>query len=171
MENWLWKFLAKGREYLNVQDLLEDVDFSQDMNFEDDDAEDGIDIFDLEEDSAEELEEEASDEIPLDSIILKEDMFSETDNHVTFPYILIEGIETQEEFSFLNGLSSDSDTIPAYTIVEDSLVPLMQFDFSLQIFLNLHFMGNYKVTLRKSADTSVPIDIENPEQLVKFIKL
>lgn len=155
---------------MDVEELLGEVDFSQDTNFEEDDRK-GED-FDLEESTLEETFEIVEEqEISLDTIVLKEDMLSETEKDIVYPYILIEGIETQEEFNFLNGLPCRADVLSAFTVVEGSLVPLMQFDFSLQVFLDLHFLGKYRISLQKSKDISVPIDIENPEQLITFIKL
>ncbi len=155
---------------MDVEELLGEIDFSQDTNFEEDDWKE--EDFDLEESTLEETFEIVNEqEISLDTIVLKEDMLSETEKDIVYPYILIEGIETQEEFNFLNGLPCRADVLPAFTVVEGSLVPLMQFDFSLQVFLDLHFLGKYRISLQKSKDISVPIDIENPEQLITFIKL
>lgn len=169
-----WRFSMKGCEQLNLDELLGLVDFSQDPSFEEDDVVSEVheeDLFDLEEDEQDGNSNSESDGIILETIILNEKPLSETEKSVQYPYILIEGLKTQEEFAFLRGLVEQSDSIPAYTKVEGNLVFLMDFDFSLQVFLDLHFLGNYSIVLWKSADVSVDIDIENPEQLVKFIKL
>lgn len=90
---------------------------------------------------------------------------------LSYPCVIMSGVHSQEEYDFFNQAGHRDNTIPGYVEIDGVFVKMMDFDFSIDTLLKLKFLGNYTLTLYRSEDDSVPIDLENPYFLMKFIKL
>lgn len=161
--------------FLDVDNLLELINIEEAENFNQDDCgmyeDDTEELFNLNDDDDEITCLQEEFQIKLDELELGEKEFLKTEQDIVFPYILIEGIESQEEFMFFRTMKHADATIPAYALVEGVMCRFMDFDLTLDSLLNLQFISDYKVSLFKSKDVVVPIHLNDPEQLLNFIKL
>lgn len=90
-----------------------------------------------------------------------------------FPSIVIDGIKTENEFIFFHNRTVDDpeECIPMYFECEGEMVKLGLFPMTLDFLLTLRNIGDYTVTLCTSPTEKKEIDLNNPETLLKFIKL
>ena len=163
---------------MEFQDIFALVNLDSDTDFASDDETsqkeasqkpEAIDpnMFDLEDDSL-----NGPDEEELQEVNLNRAFFEESAENLEFPHLFIKGISTEEELKFYRARTVDGQhSIPVYTEVEGIPIKVMNTDLSLQFFLNLHFVSDYEVTLQRSEGDSIPIDLNDPQQLTKFIKL
>lgn len=119
----------------------------------------------------EEFEEPAGEA----KILLEELDLNNTDETeqtpLSYPCVIMSGIHSQEEYDFFNQAEHRDNTIPGYVEIDGVFVKMMDFDFSIDTLLKLKFLGDYKLTLYRSEDDSVQIDLGNPDFLTRFIKL
>lgn len=172
------RFWRRGSDFLEFQDIFSLVDLGLDTDFTSDDeisqkevnlkqGEINPDTIDLEEDVP-----DVADEEELQEVNLNRAFFEESAENLEFPHLFIKGISTEEELKFYRARTvGKQQSIPVYTEVEGIPIKVMNTDLSLQFFLNLHFVSDYEVTLQRSEGDSIPIDLNNPKQLTKFIKL
>lgn len=92
---------------------------------------------------------------------------------VQYPCVIVDGVTTENEFFFFRDRTIDNPEIclPMYFECEGELVQLGQFPLCLEYLLTLRSIGDYKVTLCKSEQDRTPIDLNDPNVLMKFIKL
>lgn len=160
---------------MDVADLMALVDLEAGKGLEEEvnsleeisEGEFNPDDFDLE-DTFDDEDEEVLQEVNIGSAY-----FETFAGPKEFPYLLVRGINTEEEFKFYQNMTvlESEVSVPVYTEVEGVPVQVMTTDLSLQFFLNLHFIADYDVFLWTSETESIRIDLNNPNQLIKFIKL
>lgn len=96
----------------------------------------------------------------------------ETPDDVEYPHIFVDGIETTEEFAFFSNRKYDSDVIlPLYCKVDNLLAKVGDMACELNAFLELRFIHDYRVFICKDANSKKEVPLDDPEALIKFIKL
>lgn len=91
---------------------------------------------------------------------------------VKYPHVLIEGIETEEEVTYFNKKFNEKDkSLPLYLQFESVYKCIGSFEMTLDNLIVVRSIANYKVTLMLEEGNAVPIDLNNPERLLKFISL
>lgn len=91
---------------------------------------------------------------------------------LSFPCILIAGIETEEEVTFFsNRKATPFMALPLYLNFHGLVKRIGEFELSLDNLLRTRSVGNYSIKLGRSADDFVDIDVNEPNTLLKFIKL
>lgn len=90
-----------------------------------------------------------------------------------FPCIVIDGIETENEFIFFKDRVVDDPElcIPMYFECENEMVKIGMFPLTLDFLLVLRSIGGYSLTLYTGEDECKPIDLDDVSTLMKFIKL
>ena len=109
-----------------------------------------------------------------ESINLEEvDVFQESTSFESFPCILLDGIETENEFLFFKNRAVDDPElcVPMYFACENEKVKLGAFSLTLDFLLMLRSIGDYTVWLYTDADMRKQIDLNDAETLLKFVKL
>lgn len=92
--------------------------------------------------------------------------------NVQYPCIFIDGITTEEEVQFFRSKERDVNTsLPMYCMIEGIPLSLGRLELSLDSLLELRSLFDYKITLYRSINDKVPIDLNDAQQLIKFIKL
>ena len=90
-----------------------------------------------------------------------------------YPAILVDGIDTEEEFLFFRNQKPDfcqDKILPLYCTVEGELVLVGSLAFNLQTLLDLGYVSQYyKVFLLEKEGQRKEIDVRNPDILVKYI--
>lgn len=95
------------------------------------------------------------------------------DREMQYPCIAIYGIETENEFLFFRDriVKDDSVCLPMYFECEGQLVELGKFPLTLDFLLALRSIGDYTIFLCSSESEKKQIDLNDPDTLIKFIKL
>lgn len=93
-------------------------------------------------------------------------------NSVKYPHVLIEGIETEEEVIYFNKKFNEKEkSLPLYLQFEGIYKCIGTFELTLDNLIVVRSIANYKLTLMTDENNSVPIDLNNPLNLMKFITL
>lgn len=91
---------------------------------------------------------------------------------VKYPCIVIGGVTSEEEVKYFRNREVDeASSLPMYCLVEGIPLGLGGLELSLVSLLALRTLFPYKVTLYRSVNDSVEIDLNDANTLVKFIKL
>lgn len=90
-----------------------------------------------------------------------------------YPCVIIDGIETENEFlHFRNRRVDDPDVcVPMFFECEGEMVRLGMFPLTLDFLLTIRGIGGYRITLQTDGNTQKAIDLDDAETLCKFIKL
>lgn len=90
-----------------------------------------------------------------------------------YPCVIIDGITSNNEIVFFRNHSKKTDSsVPAYMLVSGEPVSLGYFDLVLDNLLAIREIYDYKVRLYKEKDgEGIWIDLDNPDTLIKFIRL
>lgn len=89
-----------------------------------------------------------------------------------YPCVLMEGITSSEELSFFQKRRVRSEiSLPFYGKFEGLVFKVGEFELSLDSLLTIRSIYPYKLTLLKNENDAVPIDIDDPNTLIKFIHL
>lgn len=107
-------------------------------------------------------------------IVLDECTIGETGHSsaLVYPCILIDGVTTEEEINFFRERPFNTNTsLPLFCIVSDTVISLGALELTLFNLLDLRSIYSYNVTLCKSAENRVVLDLNDPNTLIKFIKL
>ena len=110
-----------------------------------------------------------SSEVELTQI----DNLNDDSDPVEYPCVILGGVETESEFLFFMNRKVDKPDIclPMYFECEGEMVKLGQFQLDLDYLLAIRSIGKYEVTLCRSESDTTKIDLDNPDTLMKFIKL
>lgn len=101
-----------------------------------------------------------------------EDFSDQLMEQLSYPCLFLDGVETEEEVMFFKARSVESDAaLPLYCRVDNIPLSLGTFELELHSLLTLRGIFDYKLTLYKSANNKVVLDLNNPEVLMKFIRL
>ena len=91
---------------------------------------------------------------------------------LVYPCAIITGITTLEEFEFFRKHKNDPElSIPLFCPVDGVMCEVGLLELSLTRFLTLRSIADYHVEIKRSATDSVVVDLNNPEALLKFIKI
>lgn len=91
---------------------------------------------------------------------------------VEYPCVFIEGVNTEEEIAYFRSHEYLEDaSVPLYTLVEGIPLEIGRIDLTLQSLLTLRSIYAYGLTLFRSRDDSVTIDLNDANVLSKFIRL
>jgi len=109
--------------------------------------------------------------VELDELDLQGGYNASVMEGVQFPFLLAEGVNSEEEFAYLRDRPvMDGMGLPLFCYVEGQLVQIGYADLTIDSLLAFHAMG-YRLTLEREVSDSVFIDVDSPEYLTKFIKL
>lgn len=113
--------------------------------------------------------DDGCEDVELESVDLE--VKRETD--VIYPSVLIDSIESEEEFRFFHnrGFGREEQAIPLYCYVDDNLTLVGKFELSVDSLLAVRAISDYDVYLMLSKDKHKQIDLDNPETMLKFVKL
>lgn len=101
-----------------------------------------------------------------------DDFVSAMQNDINYPFLEIAPITTAEEFTFFKERKVDDESaLDLYCKVEGVLCPIGKLNLELNSLLAIRSVFNYQLFLWKDANTSVEIDLNSPESLMRFIKL
>lgn len=91
---------------------------------------------------------------------------------LVYPFIEIQGIDSQEEIKYLNRISKDLDnSLPLYMAFQGSMQRIGKIQLSVNFLINILSISDYRIILHKDANTKAVIPIDTPEELEQFIKL
>lgn len=121
-------------------------------------------------------------ELELDSDYGTEDENYNTPNesksnlaNVNYPCGIITGISSTHEVEYLKNCKCDeSASLPLYINYEGLVLPMGNIELSLNYLLMLRTLDvgrEYKLKIYKSEDNFTEIDLNDPNTLIKFIKL
>lgn len=92
-----------------------------------------------------------------------------------YPCLVIDGITTENEYIFFNQRTVKEEDkelcLPLYFNCEDSMVKITDLPMTLDSLLMLRNIGDYTLSLHRGDDDIVPIDLNDSNTLIKFIKL
>ena len=109
------------------------------------------------------------EEILLDEI--DKDIALDAGDELVFPCVILHGLDTEAEFNYFRSKVIKNQALPLYCIINDSYYRVGMINFDLDTMLSLRQIFDYQLELRKSMDNSVILDLNDPETLIKFIKL
>ena len=91
---------------------------------------------------------------------------------LVYPCAILQGITTVEEFTFFKEHKNNPEiSIPLYCYVDGVACRVGLLELSLTRLLTLRSISEYKLEIKRSQNDSVIIDLNNPDALLKFIKL
>lgn len=91
---------------------------------------------------------------------------------VEYPCVFLEGITSNEEIEFFRNHDTDEDTsVRAYCSVAGEPISLGKIDLTLHALLTIRSIFDYRISLHKNRDCVITIDLNDPETLIKFIKV
>lgn len=91
---------------------------------------------------------------------------------VKYPHVLIEGIVTEEEVTYFNKKFNDKEkSIPLYLQFENVYKCIGSFELTLDNLIVVRSIADYKLTLLVEEGNAIPIDLNDPIKLLKFITL
>lgn len=91
---------------------------------------------------------------------------------VTYPAIFITGITTLEELEFFKNRQYNAElALPLYGELYGQIHKIGMLDLTLDSLLSLRSIFHYELELRTGIDNVVSLDLDDPETLIKFIKL
>lgn len=113
-------------------------------------------------------------EVDFDSDLEEDDYFEE-DTELEYPCCIISGVTNKYEVELLKNFECDPvASIPLYINFEDEILLLGKIEISSDYFLRLlAFEGDIKYDLEifNSPSESFKIDIHNPDDMIKCIRL
>ena len=112
-----------------------------------------------------------SDSIDLDVIDTMIDVSESVSDEVVYPSLLIEGITSQEEVLFIRKNSKGGSVLPLYVKFAGVCKCIGEFALTLDNLLMLHAISNYRLLLLKDEQREIPIDLSNPQAMVKFCSI
>lgn len=99
----------------------------------------------------------------------------ETENNLTYPCAVIMGITTTHEIEFLKNHSCDMNvSLPLYIDYEGLTLLLGKIELTMDYMLLLRCLdvaNRYTLSIHKSKEDIVSIDLSDPATLMKFIRI
>lgn len=91
---------------------------------------------------------------------------------VEYPCAFLGGVTTEEELQFFRSKDADESTsIKLYTSVEGIPLEIGRLELTLNSLLALRSIYDYSLVIKRAKDDEVTVNLNNPEELIKFIKL
>lgn len=114
---------------------------------------------------------ESASDVDL-TVIDDAEYYSMQMNNVEFPCVMIDGIDTMEEVEFFKQrICSDEKSLPLYCDCDANVVKIGNLELTFGTLLSLHMIFDYKIKLYKTPESFVTLDLNDPEVLIKFIRL
>lgn len=89
-----------------------------------------------------------------------------------FPCLYLKGLETEEELNYFRNKHWEEDSlVPLYCELEGTSFFITDINLDATALLLLHEMGNYQLSLFKNDSVRIPINLDEPSDIIKFIKL
>lgn len=91
-----------------------------------------------------------------------------------YPCVVVDGVSTSAEVKMLQqpvAQAAEAVAVPLYIRIEKTPVQVGRFPLTLDRLLLMKFLGGYILTLYGEDASQIKLDLENPEQLVKFIRI
>ena len=111
------------------------------------------------------------EEVVLDEYV--DDSFAEhLRSKMVYPCVLLGGITSNEEIEFFRNRKTDEDvSVTAYCMVDGEPINLGQIELTLNGLLFLRSIFPYEVQLCISEEKFVKIDLNDPKDLMRYIRL
>lgn len=93
---------------------------------------------------------------------------------LVFPCVIISGVMTGQElelFRSSSDLTRTADALPLFVEFEGEHRQIGVFFLDLDFVLDLKYIADYSITLCESDEKRKEIDLQNGEDLMKFIRL
>lgn len=102
----------------------------------------------------------------------EEDEIAEEAAVVNYPFIELQGVTTMQELEFLAHNQKRTEmSIDLQIRFGDVMKHLGFINFDLDTMQALRFIGGYKLTLHKNENSSIQINLDNPDTFIKLIRL
>lgn len=96
------------------------------------------------------------------------------DEPMIFPCVMVDGVSTAAEVRMLQQLSANAEegvAVPLYVSLDKTQVHIGNFPLVLDCLLLLKFLGGYAITLYNGDGLPIRLNLDDPVQLTKFIRL
>lgn len=119
---------------------------------------------------SEQEESSNTDEVSLQEVDISDGVNNAISDKIIYPCVIIEDIKTKEEVNFfLKRKCNPQKALPFYLLFDGYVKQLGMFELSLENLLAVRCVSNYKIRVCKSAVEQRLINVNNPDQLLKFI--
>lgn len=89
-----------------------------------------------------------------------------------YPCVFLYGVTSEEELTFFRKRKVSSEvSVKMYTSVDGTPLDLGFLELTLDSLLAIRSIFDYKLTLCRAKGKVTEIDLDNPEELIKFIRL
>lgn len=118
---------------------------------------------------------ESEDDARTNSVFLQEVDISdgvnnEISDQIEYPCIIVDNIKTKEEVTFfLKRKCNQAKALPFYLAFNGYVKRIGLFELTLENLLSIRSIADYRLQLYRNARESKVIDLDDPEQLIKFI--
>lgn len=119
------------------------------------------------------IEQVSVEEVDLLDLELEEETTEIITEGMQFPCVLLEGIESEKEVRhFMKSEVDEALSLPLYMRFENVVKEVGKYELSLDYILKTAYISSkYTLTICKSENTFVDIDLKNPAALMNFIVL
>lgn len=101
-----------------------------------------------------------------------DDFIEPVKSNVKYPHILIDGVTTEQEVMYFHKKFVDKEkALPLYMVFSDMYKCIGHFELTLNNLLTIRSIAPYNIKLVMDDNTSIPIDLGDPTQLIKFINI
>ncbi len=124
-----------------------------------------------------------SETIPLGSAIQEDDtdlsleVLEQVDttlahDQIDYPCMVIDGLTTVEEVQFLHRLKPNSEMVlPLYCSIDGTIKRIGTSELTIKYLQILNYLGDYGVSIRKSAGAVSPLDLKDVNTYLRLITL
>ena len=101
-----------------------------------------------------------------------DDFIEPVKSNVKYPHVLIDGISTEQEVMYFHKKFVDKDkALPLYMFFSDMYKCIGYFELTLNNLLTIRSIASYDIKLVIDENKQVPINLDDPTQLIKFINI
>lgn len=106
----------------------------------------------------------------LQEVDISDGVNNEISDQIEYPCIIVDNIKTKEEVTFfLKRKCNQAKALPFYLAFNGYVKRIGLFELTLENLLSIRSIANYRLRLYRNANESRVIDLDDPEQLIKFI--
>lgn len=106
----------------------------------------------------------------LQEVDISDGVNNEISDQIEYPCIIVDNIKTKEEVTFfLKRKCNQAKALPFYLAFNGYVKRIGLFELTLENLLSIRSIANYRLRLYRTASESRVIDLDDPEQLIKFI--
>ena len=114
---------------------------------------------------------ESNTDVDLQEVDISSDINQEISDEIQYPCVIIRGVETKEEVEFFLKRINGGKALPLYLNFNNYVKRLGNFELSLNNLLLIRSISNYDLRLYKNNKDYLRINLNEPNQLIKFITL